>query len=119
MPLKSLVIGRENWLFSTSTQVAEATAIWTTFIENAKVNHIDSRQYWTDLLKSSTILPAVLKSEELVAYLALNYLRFQNIHQCKDSNVTQATTFTALTEKEKINQGLVIYCIQLWLFWAG
>ena len=93
--MKSLVIGRKNWLFSTSTQGAEATAIWMTFIESAKANHIDPRQYLTDLLKASTILPAFPKSEELEAYLPWNYRRQQNMGQRKDNNEAQATTFAA------------------------
>lgn len=93
--MKSLVIGRKNWLFSTSTQCAEATAIWMTLIESATAKHIDPRQYLTDLLKASTILPAFPKSEELAAYLPWNYRRQQIMDQRKDSNESQATTFAA------------------------
>ncbi|MDV0429278.1 transposase domain-containing protein [Lactiplantibacillus sp. DA1] len=89
--MKSLVIGRKNWLFSTSTQGAKSTAIWMTFIESAKANHIDPRQYLTALLKASTILPAFPKPEELAAYLPWNY---QNKDQRTDVNKSQ-TTFAA------------------------
>lgn len=77
--MKSLVIGRKNWLFGTSTQGAESTAIWMTFIKSAKANHINPRQYLTDLLKASTVLPAFPKPEELAVYLSRNYRKHQNV----------------------------------------
>ncbi|MGX9222165.1 IS66 family transposase [Lactiplantibacillus plantarum] len=93
--MKSLVIGRKNWLFSTSTQGAESIAIWMTFIESAKANHIDPRQYLTDLLKASTVLPAFPKPEELAVYLPWNYRKYQNVDQRTDVNESPATTFAA------------------------
>jgi len=93
--MKSLVIGRKNWLFSTSTQGAESIAIWMTFIESAKANHIDPRQYLTDLLKASTVLPAFPKPEELAVYLPWNYRKHQNVDQRTDVNESPATTFAA------------------------
>lgn len=39
--MKSLVIGRKNWLFSTSQAGAKATAIWMSIIESAKANDIN------------------------------------------------------------------------------
>ncbi len=48
--MKSFVIGRKNWLFSTSPAGVEATAIWMTLIESAKINGINPRDYVTYLL---------------------------------------------------------------------
>lgn len=73
--MKSLVIGRKNWLFSTSTQGANSTALWMTLIESAKANHIDPRQYLVDLLTACRTLPAFPKTEQLAAYLPWNYRR--------------------------------------------
>ena len=71
--MKSFVIGRKNWLFSTSLAGAEATAIWMTLIESAKANGINPRDYVTYLLNKVPQLPDFAKKEDLEAYLPWNY----------------------------------------------
>ena len=75
--MKTFVIGRKNWLFSTSTKGAKANAIWMTIVESAKANHLDPRQYIKKLLEKLPTLPAFPKKEELAAYLPWN----QNFNQ--------------------------------------
>lgn len=70
--MKSLVIGRKNWLFSTSTDGAQANAIWMTILETAKSNGLDPRQYIQTLLENIPQLPEFAKAEELEAYLPWN-----------------------------------------------
>ena len=71
--MKSLVIGRKNWLFSTSPAGAKATAIWMTLIESAKTNGVNPRDYILYLLENIPQLPAFAKESELVAYLPWNF----------------------------------------------
>lgn len=71
--MKSLVIGRKNWLFSTSQAGAEATAIWMTLIESAKANGNNPQDYIRYLLESMPQLPEFAKESELVAYLPWNF----------------------------------------------
>uniref|UniRef100_UPI0003678B03 IS66 family transposase n=4 Tax=Ligilactobacillus pobuzihii TaxID=449659 RepID=UPI0003678B03 len=52
--VKSLVIDRKNFLFSTSVAGAEANAIWLTLIESAKANGLDPQKYLTKIL---TVVP--------------------------------------------------------------
>lgn len=71
--MKTYVIGRKNWLFSTSPKGAEANAIWLTLIESAKANRLDPLEYIECLLSKLPQLPTFTKSEELIAYLPWNY----------------------------------------------
>lgn len=75
--MKGLVIGRKNWLFSTSQAGARSTAIWLTLVESAKANGLDLCAYVTYLLKT---LPqnasfADLAQREDEDYLPWNYPR--------------------------------------------
>ncbi|KRK90375.1 transposase IS66 [Companilactobacillus futsaii JCM 17355] len=70
--MKTFVIGRKNWLFSTSTKGAKANAIWMTIVESAKANHLDPRQYIMKLLEKLPTLPAFPKKEDLATYLPWN-----------------------------------------------
>jgi transposase len=70
--MKTYVIGRKNWLFSTSPKGAEANAIWMTMIETANANGIDPVEYLEDLLQKVSELPAFAKNEELEACLPWN-----------------------------------------------
>ena len=70
--VKSLVIDRKNFLFSTSMAGADANAIWLTLIESAKANGLDSQKYLTKIL---TLVPqqGLLPTEsELEPYLPWN-----------------------------------------------
>lgn len=58
--IKNLVIGRKNWLFSTSVDGAYATAVLTTMVRTALANKLDPYQYLVQIL---TKLPYA-KSEE-------------------------------------------------------
>ena len=48
--IKSLVIGRKNWLFSQSFEGAQSSAIIMTLLETAKRNGLDSEKYINYLL---------------------------------------------------------------------
>ncbi|WP_459756083.1 IS66 family transposase, partial [Pediococcus ethanolidurans] len=71
--MKSMVIGRKNWLFSTSPAGAKATAIWLTLVESAKANQINPREYITYLLEKLPQHPQFFNLAEIVAYLPWNY----------------------------------------------
>lgn len=71
--MKSYVIGRKNWLLSTSPKGAEANAIWMTIIQSAKANGINEREYIEFLLEHNSQLPTFAKDSELEAYLPWNY----------------------------------------------
>jgi transposase len=70
--MKSYVIGRKNWLFSTSPAGAKANAIWMTMVETAKANGQDPREYLEFLLETISQLPDFPKQEELEACLPWN-----------------------------------------------
>ena len=60
--VKPFVIGRKNWLFSTSTKGAEASAIAYSIINTAQANGIDAKEYLTTIFRTGELqLP--LKSE--------------------------------------------------------
>lgn len=71
--MKSYVIGRKNWLFSTSPKGAEANAVWMSLIQSAKANGINVREYVQFLLEKVSQLPTFAKDAELEAYLPWNY----------------------------------------------
>ncbi|MFC6169700.1 IS66 family transposase [Lapidilactobacillus mulanensis] len=73
--MKSLVIGRKNWLFSTSQAGARSTAIWLTLVESAKVNGLNPRAYVTYLLKAMPQHPSFADLAPLEDYLPWNYPR--------------------------------------------
>lgn len=66
--VKSLVIGRKNWLFSQSFAGATASGIILSLIETAKRNDLDPEKYLNYLLQK---LPneEILDSDALEAYL--------------------------------------------------
>ena len=60
--VKPFVIGRKNWLFSTSPKGAEASAIAYSIINTAQANGIDAKEYLTTIFRTGELqLP--LKSE--------------------------------------------------------
>ncbi|MCV3326863.1 IS66 family transposase [Pediococcus ethanolidurans] len=71
--MKSMVIGRKNWLFSTSPAGAKATAIWLTLVESAKANQVNPQEYITYLLEELPQHPHFSNLAEIVAYLPWNY----------------------------------------------
>lgn len=71
--MKSYVIGRKNWLFSTSPKGAEANAIWMTLIESAKANGLRPIEYIQHILEKIPQLPGFAKNEDLEAYLPWNW----------------------------------------------
>ena len=71
--MKSYVIGRKNWLFSTSPQGAETNAIWMSIIESAKANGINAREYIEFLLNTVPQLSKKQIENKLEAYLPWNY----------------------------------------------
>jgi len=48
--IRPMVLGRKNWLFSTSVKGAEAIATWYTIIETAKANRLEPYHYLKYLL---------------------------------------------------------------------
>lgn len=77
--VKSYVIGRKNWLFSTNPKGAEANAIWMTLIQSAKANGINPRDYIEYLLKTMSQLPTFAKEAQLEACLPWNYKSDQKL----------------------------------------
>lgn len=71
--MKSYVIGRKNWLFSTSPNGAEANAIWMSLIESAKANGLIPFNYLQGIMAKISQLPVFVKSKELEAYLPWNW----------------------------------------------
>lgn len=49
--IKNLVIGRKNWLFSTSVDGAYATAVLTTMVRTTLANKLDPYQYLVQVLQ--------------------------------------------------------------------
>ena len=67
--IKSLVMGRKNWLFSQSFEGAKSSAIILSLIETVKRNGLDSKKYITYLLERSPNEETLSKNEVLEAYL--------------------------------------------------
>ncbi len=67
--IKSLVMGRKNWLFSQSFEGAKATAIILSLLETAKRHGLDSEKYITYLLDNLPNEESLAKKEILEAYL--------------------------------------------------
>ena len=67
--IKSLVMGRKNWLFSQSFEGAKATAIIMSLLETAKRHGLDSEKYITYLLTHLPNEETLAKREVLEAYL--------------------------------------------------
>ncbi|ANK60936.1 transposase [Loigolactobacillus backii] len=84
--MKSLVIGRKNWLFSTSQAGARSTAIWLTLVESAKANGLDPRGYITYLLKTMPQHPSFTDLAQLEGYLPWNYSGARHQDRNKASN---------------------------------
>ncbi|WP_316960884.1 IS66 family transposase [Staphylococcus delphini] len=67
--IRSLVIGRKNWLFPQSKKGAEASAVIMTLIETAKLHELNTEKYLNYLLEKLLNEPNVSKTEVLEAYL--------------------------------------------------
>ena len=50
--VKPFVIGRKNWLFSTSPKGADASAVAYSIINTAQANGIDVREYLTTIFRT-------------------------------------------------------------------
>ena len=61
--VKPFVIGRKNWLFSTSTKGAEASAMIYSIINTAEANGLNTRDYLTEVFNNPGRLILPLKSE--------------------------------------------------------
>lgn len=71
--MTSLVIRRNNWLFSTSPTRTEVNPIWMPIISSAKANGINESEYPEFLLKHVSQLRTFEKESKLEAYLPWNY----------------------------------------------
>jgi transposase len=67
--IKSLVIGRKNWLFSQSFNGAQSSAIILSLIETAKRNGLDPEKYLGYLLSNLPNESTLTDKEALSAYL--------------------------------------------------
>ena len=70
--IKSLVIGRKNWLFSQSFEGAQSSAIIMTLLETAKQNGLDSEKYINYLLMNLPNEDTLEKNGILETYLPWN-----------------------------------------------
>ncbi|MGE9133631.1 IS66 family transposase [Lacticaseibacillus paracasei] len=71
--MKSYVMGRKNFLFSTSPEGARANAILMSTIETCKANAIDPMTYLTEVLDEMAQYPENRKFEYLGQYLPWNW----------------------------------------------
>ena len=72
--IKSVVIGRKNWLFSHSQAGAKASATWYTIVETAKANGLNPEEYITDLLKFFSQVDELNPNQEFLdCYLPWNW----------------------------------------------
>ncbi|MGT2755538.1 IS66 family transposase, partial [Streptococcus ovis] len=86
--VKEWVIGRKNWLFSSSRKGAESLANIKTIAETAKANGLNVEKYLKYLLEHLPNEP-ILKMEVLEAYLPWN----ENVQEtCKQNFVRQQRT---------------------------
>ena len=70
--IKSLVIGRKNWLFSQSFEGAQSSAIIMTLLETAKQNGLDSEKYINYLLMNLPNEDTLEKNGILETYFPWN-----------------------------------------------
>ena len=67
--IKSLVMGRKNWLFSQSFEGAKATAIIMSSLETAKRHQLNSENYLSYLLEYLPNEETLVNKDLLEAYL--------------------------------------------------
>lgn len=67
--IKELVIGRKNWLFSTSKKGATSSGIILSLIRTAELNGLDSKKYIQLLLEELPTLYSLSEMEQCEAYL--------------------------------------------------
>ncbi|BCP62685.1 IS66 family transposase [Streptococcus parasuis] len=67
--MKTLVMGRKNWLFSQSFEGAKSTAVILSLLETAKRHGLDAEKYMTYLLEHLPNEETLAKKEVLEAYL--------------------------------------------------
>jgi len=68
--IKIAVMGRENWLLSTSQAGAHANTLFLSLIGTAKMNGLNSSKYIEYLLNKISQLPMINNHEQLKAYLS-------------------------------------------------
>lgn len=66
--IKNLVIGRKNWLFSTSVDGAYATAVLTTMVQSAVLNKLDPYQYLVQVLNKLPYTESEKDFEEMMPW---------------------------------------------------
>ncbi|MEB5964233.1 IS66 family transposase [Comamonas testosteroni] len=66
--IKNLVIGRKNWLFSTSVDGAYATAVLTTMVQSAILNKLDPYQYLVLVLNKLPYVESEKDFEEMMPW---------------------------------------------------
>lgn len=76
--IKSLVMGRKNWLFSQSFEGAKATAVIMSLIETAKLHQINPEKYLCFLLKHLPNEETLEKNDVVEAYLPWSKLIQEN-----------------------------------------
>lgn len=68
--IRPAVMGRKNWLFSTSQTGAKTNAAFLTIVETAKANGLNVRRYLEYLLEKLPQLPEFPTKEQLAPYLS-------------------------------------------------
>ncbi|MDO8775726.1 MAG: IS66 family transposase [Burkholderiaceae bacterium] len=72
--IKNLVIGRKNWLFSTSMDGAYATAVLTSMVRTALANKLDPYQYLVQVLQKLPYAKSDGDFQELMPWFVKNQL---------------------------------------------
>lgn len=92
--IKSVVIGRKNWLFANSQAGAKASATWHTIVETAKANGLKVEEYITALLAAFSQIEELSPSQELLdSYLPWNWK--------KDHSQDERTTKSEVSSNSK------------------
>ena len=78
--IRPTVMGRKNWLFSTSQTDAKTNAAFLTIVETAKANGLNVRRYLEYLLEKLPQLPEFPTKEQLAPYLPWTKLVQETCH---------------------------------------
>lgn len=103
--IKTLVIGRKNWLFSQSFEGAQTSAIILSLIETAKTNNLDPEKYIEYLLDNLPNEETLTDKDRLSAYLPLTK---EAQEACKQKRTNESSLADILRIKAR---PLFPYCL--------
>ncbi|NCD04520.1 MAG: transposase [Spirochaetia bacterium] len=66
--IRPFTLGRKNWLFSVSQQGAEASALYYSLVETAKVNNINVYKYLNYILEKAPVMKQESDWEQLLPW---------------------------------------------------